>query len=421
MCGVLRRHASLIATDKLRVPHGAAPSAATPNTEDLRSKCLNGDSTACDGYFSTSKASNFDFWKTHLPTTDLILQQKVSFDAPKELIEYLTVSNHVYGLKDTPLKMDFSSLDQHTLIEAIKSLPIYLGSAVNAHIVAIFIVKSFGSSGMSIELLRSGIKDAHKATYYTGKFIVVFDSHFLKMSANEWATTREHTAFKKPGAHNIRVVADNRDSPATDASFIFLHEAAHVLARAFALTYPNDLRIPDSVAEGFPFPKLSWIPRDGHFVSRFEKTFPEGGELSFYRDENFRMDAAKIKGVYAKLAGTSFPSLYGAQSPEEDFAESFATYVRETFSGKPYRVELTEENKRTVLFDGSWKSERLKEQKIFLEHFIEALKSNPRATISELPQLMSIPMSPTDLLMNKNDGNKSSLDKAIDSVFKGSK
>ena len=51
---------------------------------------------------------------------------------------------------------------------------------------------------------------------------------------------------------------------------------------------------------------------------------------------------------------TSFPTLYAATNPWDDFAESFANYVHVVLLRKPWRVQVRGVGDDTETFDACW-------------------------------------------------------------------
>jgi hypothetical protein len=62
--------------------------------------------------------------------------------------------------------------------------------------------------------------------------------------------------------------------------------------------------------------------------------------------------------VYAQLEQTSFPTLYAANSPYDDFAESFVNYVHVVLMGKPFEVRIDQNGQRQITFEACWETPR---------------------------------------------------------------
>ena len=85
-------------------------------------------------------------------------------------------------------------------------------------------------------------------------------------------------------------------------------------------------------------------------VSRWGKKFPGFSELAFYSPDHSGPDIARAEGIYRDLAATDFPSLYATTNLFDDFAEAFAIYVHTRLLGKPYRVDIFRQGKRSFTF-----------------------------------------------------------------------
>ena len=81
-------------------------------------------------------------------------------------------------------------------------------------------------------------------------------------------------------------------------------------------------------------------------VAPARERFPLLTKPEFYNFEKAPFPVARAGEVYADLAKTDFPSLYGAMNLYDDFAETFVIYIHTRLLKKPYRVE--------VLRDGQW-------------------------------------------------------------------
>lgn len=166
----------------------------------------------------------------------------------------------------------------------------------------------------------------------------------LERTANAWASWKERSAFRPEAGTRIELTLEPPagDTLAGAVRFIFLHELGHVLGLGLqAHGFWDAEGIPAATRDG-AFPRISWVPGRPHgrpaMVSPWWERFPVLERLDFYSFAEAPLSAARAPEAYAALARTDLPSLYGATSVYEDFAETFAIHVHTALLGKPYRV-----------------------------------------------------------------------------------
>ena len=74
-------------------------------------------------------------------------------------------------------------------------------------------------------------------------------------------------------------------------------------------------------------------------MSHWEKAFPNRKDVVFYFGP--KLEASQMRLVYQSLEQSTFPTLYAATHPADDFAESFASYVHVVMMGRDYEVRTS--------------------------------------------------------------------------------
>lgn len=170
----------------------------------------------------------------------------------------------------------------------------------------------------------------------------------LERDANAWATWKEGSAFRPSEGHDLRMTIEPAasDDRAGAVRFILLHELGHVLGLGLGVHgyWDDPDPVPPLATRLSPFVELSWrlVEEDGkrQFRSEYAASEPRLSGIGFYRFAEAPHTLADAPAIYAALARTNFPSLYGTLNVYDDFAESFAIHVHTALLRKPYRVEV---------------------------------------------------------------------------------
>ena len=123
------------------------------------------------------------------------------------------------------------------------------------------------------------------------------------------------------------------------------------------------------VAAGAAVPAKSAVARvvfeGGKYATRFDAAFPKRRDVRFYFGA--KLDARDMRGVYESLEQTSFPTLYAATHPADDFAESFASYVHVAMMGRDQEVRLYRKGKLEKTIGPCWGQPRCAYKRTALE------------------------------------------------------
>ncbi len=296
----------------------------------------------------------------------LPLAQRISA-APAELVEKILVENKIQGFDEHPEPAP--PLPEVTAaLESIEwSLPPAVRGLLEDRLVGVFCVRDLGGTGYA-----DVVYDREEQESFG---LIVLDMDVLRQrSANDWATWKERGFFQAPaeGEPNVevRIEPPENDTVENAVRFILLHEIGHVLgmvSRAHASWV--DWQEGKPVPMDAPFVQLSWRPdSEDVFRSRFDGVFPQRRHVRAYGFDRSDLTAAQMTGTYRALAQhTNFPTLPAAQSPWEDFAESFATYIHVGLDGRPRTATVMRDQKPVLHVATRWEDSRLTDKRRFMK------------------------------------------------------
>lgn len=67
-----------------------------------------------------------------------------------------------------------------------------------------------------------------------------------------------------------------------------------------------------------------------------------------------KLAAADLAPAYVNLKNTNFPSLYAATSPDDDFAEAFASYVHVVLMKRLWQITISRDGQVVNVFKPCW-------------------------------------------------------------------
>jgi hypothetical protein len=120
----------------------------------------------------------------------------------------------------------------------------------------------------------------------------------------------------------------------------------------------------------FPFTWESWRTdiNANKWYSVFDNQFRLRPEVVYYKTPKLGLDSAE--SAYGQLSNTSFPTLYGALSPFEDFAESFVSYVHAVVDKRPWQIRLYRGTELKKTFELCWSEPRCEQKRKFMEQLL---------------------------------------------------
>lgn len=324
--------------------------------------CAKADATCARAEGIKSPSRTRAFWAAAFAKP---LEQRFG-TAPDELLVFLNLDNIAEGYPNSPhaaiLPEDFA----RDVRDAIAELPALVKSLIDRKLAGIYFVKDLGGTGYT-DYVRGN------ATERDAGLIVLDMAVLSKQTANAWATWKENTPFKPDARVRLEatIEASAQDNRKNAIQYILLHELGHILSIGENI-HPVWDKPPNSEPglDKFPFANLAWeIDQAGNrYSSRFDAKFPERKDVVYYFGA--KLDGKAMAGVYEKLEGTSFPTLYAATHPGDDFAESFVSYVHTVMMKRPWEIRLFQDGKLIRSVGLCWEEKRCAEKRRLLEGFL---------------------------------------------------
>ncbi|MCE7069086.1 hypothetical protein LZG74_02160 [Dyadobacter sp. CY327] len=176
----------------------------------------------------------------------------------------------------------------------------------------------------------------------TKMFNITFRASLLDENISEWATWKERTCFKQETDSNYNVRVDGGKMDAI--IYVLMHEATHIVDAVMDINpHPAEA---NAVVDPTTFTKNVWrlmnVPADPYIDSLLEQTRFRSGKP---------VPISLAPEVYAKLAKTPFPSLYGMAAWFEDIAELATIYHLTAKLNQPFYIVVTKDNVELARFE----------------------------------------------------------------------
>ena len=288
--------------------------------------------------------------------------------APPELVEFLRLDTIAQAIPNKPRAPALAPEFLDEVTAAFDELPQPVKNLLSHKLAGIYFIEDIGGTGFTDVVLDSSGNPV-------AGFVVLDPSVLLKQTANDWATWKENTPFM---AHpDFRLVAKieeaSRNNRKNAIQYILLHELAHVISIGGNI-HPSWNVEPKDVASlsAYPFFQLSWTrSKDGNrYESLFDTAFPQRKDVVYYFGA--RLPAGQMLVTYENLERTNFATLYGANSPGDDFAEAFASYVHTVLMKRPFAIRIYRGGTEVKVFESCWNQPRCAEKKRLLEDLLAA-------------------------------------------------
>jgi hypothetical protein len=201
--------------------------------------------------------------------------------------------------------------------------------------------------------------------------------------ANEWATWKESSPFMANPMYRLEaeIERDGGNTRRNAIQYILLHELGHVLAIGKDLHPPWELPVsPDRSPDKYAFSRLSWKAGEvgKKSTSLFEHEFSNRKDVVYYFGAG--LPASQMVRTYEQLEQTNFPTLYAATKPEEDFAESFVSYVHAVLMGRPLEIRILRNDKLLKTYRSCWNEMRCAEKRKLIEQFLQLSTNHYRGS-----------------------------------------
>lgn len=286
--------------------------------------------------------------------------------APPQLVEYLNLDNVLNGYPERPRAAEPGAAFIQDVKDAIAELPTEVWALFDERLVGLYLVEDLGGTGYAEAVLGQDKKQVAG--------LVVLDAAVLaKRTANAWATWKENTPFKPRHGYRLgaRIETDTDDNHKNAIQYILLHELGHVLSIGSDIHPPWTLNPKDVPASSrYPYLDLSWkIDREANkYASLFDAQFSQRRNVAYYFGA--KLDATDMLPTYASLEQTSFPSLYAATHPGDDFAEAFASYVHVVLQKRPWEITISRDGQVVKTFKSCWDEPRCAQKRRMLEQIL---------------------------------------------------
>lgn len=337
----------------------AALLVSSAQAQEAKVPCTKGDKACAREVLKRHPAKKHDFWKAALAKP---VEQRIG-PAPAELIEILALDNVVHGYPNKPRAPRLTAGFVADVQLALAGMPEPVKRRLSAKLAGIYFVDDIGGTGFTDEI------EATSGEPTVG--FIILDPSVLTRKANEWASWKDNTPFKPDPRWKlaVRIEEDSGNSRANAIQYILLHEIAHVLSIGENI-HPSWTLSPREVrpTREYPWFQQSWRVSGDTYESAFDAEFPQRKNVVFYFGA--KLEAGAMPATYAALERTSFPTLYAATHPADDFAEAFASYVHVVLMKKPFEVLLAHDGKVVKTYAACWNEPRCRRKKAFLERFL---------------------------------------------------
>lgn len=331
----------------------------------FREQCLSGNRPACVFYLHNTPLRKSAYWKKVSPT-------ERTGAAFADLIDYLKIENLKDGISSVPTLITPDPVLIRDVDLVRKRLQRRLGKYFQTPVLAVYLVRGLGSSGFCLAVFNND------DTFY--KAAIVLDADRINQPANSWATEKEQSAFADGQSLSLKIETEDQNTRLGAIEFVLLHEFGHAISFAENLVVPDYRILNISSFNSAGYASSFWKFDEAGYHSPSDPAFPERKSIQFYRTTKLHLsstDNVDVATVYRQLTLTPFPSLQASVDPDEDFADSFATYVHTTIFKKPYEITVHLGSLPALHIDSCWSAKRCQDRRVFLEGFLKSKIGKP--------------------------------------------
>lgn len=304
-------------------------------------------------------AKKASFWKDVMARP---IERRL-IDAPPMLIDYINKDNAAQGWPAETRSIKLEEPFKSDLRRALTTLPDEVLKILDESLAFITVVRELGSSGYSDFLVSDDEGFAPHG-------FIVLDVKALDRKANEWMTWKESSPFSsEPGWSLSGIIEDpERDDRVYAIQYLLLHELGHVVSFSLA-DHPRHTEPREIKAQkiGLGFIKESWRWFDGRAVSKYDDDLSWRGTITYYARDDRKQPMSLAATAYTDLSKTNFTTLYGTTSYDDDFADSFASFVHTELQGRPWEIRIEAPNREPLIYNSCWKEERCRQKRLILK------------------------------------------------------
>ena len=251
-------------------------------------------------------------------------------------------------------------------MKALLSLPPAVLRKIESSLAFISVVRDLGGTAYADYLVTD---DKGFAPYG----FIVFDTEVLQRKANEWATWKESSPFvNETGSKLTATIEESANDDRVHAiQYVLLHEIGHVISfslEEFPWAKDDKQTVAKRLSTGFP--AESWSIANGRVASRFDAQLPWRGDIHYYSAPEHQKPMALARQAYADLPNTDFPTLYATTNFNDDFADSFASYVHTELQQKPWEIRIETPGEEPLIYKTCWQEERCRKKRLILESIL---------------------------------------------------
>lgn len=242
-----------------------------------------------------------------------------------------------------------SSKEKSFVEQAVKELPKAVSDKMNKQLIGIYFVQGLPEMGLTEYVLGPDLQPLGA--------LVVLDKSLLGLSASKYATKRARSAFENDGDFGIQVAAGfkGQDGAKEGLQLALLEQFGKVLSVSTQAHPPWDRPAEKPFHPlDYPFSKISWtLDAEGDYMLRKGPRIDYRNAIRFFKHSK-RVSQSKIVNTYKVLAKHGFSNIAAIQSPSEDFAQSFATFVHMRLLARPYLVKVSDQSREVLRFTPCW-------------------------------------------------------------------
>lgn len=279
------------------------------------------------------------FIENHFVKSNLKFEDKLKETIPrflKNISENTVENSNMKWLKISPEMTTLNDSDKKFINEELKKVPAVIKNLVNDKFLYLTIVKKLGASGLTQPIY---VDDKNWET----KNIVLMNEVNLKENFCDYINQKEATVYRK-GPYKIGCIINK---PLSKFLVIFIHELGHVISNSNYLIPHTDNLSSEKSINWYLYSRFSWKWDGNNFVIPNDEKLIDW-QLSrkyFSYKEDERRDHNLIIDDFKNWKNSSFPSMYSAFSPEEDWAELFLLVVLKKYMGIELKYTLMKEGK----------------------------------------------------------------------------
>lgn len=293
--------------------------------------CKLGEKWSCSFYILNGKTRQYPFWEASKKLRDKVITRL----DPVLLTEAQAV-NRFYGSNEI-IRSSQSSLQYLRAVQrSLARIENSYYPALKDDLIAVVLVQGLHSSAYSFDVIDE--KENSKG------WVILLDSQNSGKILSAWLKWREGTSSRTQ-TFSVSVEPKREDTIENTVTYILLHEIGHVVGSNRGVIPPIHGVPAKSDSEKYPFLLHSWnvqddgyTPKLKHLRNKFRHYLPVAERETHSAND------------YAMIQSAGFVSSYATSHPQEDFAESFATYALTSSSISEVSIAVRDQSLKLLSF-----------------------------------------------------------------------